>query len=102
MEEQIKALSAMALKPRDGDKIDPITKLFAQAVDVAIDQDYVELWDVCNAFGLPHPYGCSDDEFDSDEFDDERARQECDVIWKRLDEEFEKFFGMTREQSRII
>lgn len=95
MEEQIKALSAMALKPRNGDKIDPITKLFAQAVDVAIDQDYVELWDVCNAFGLPHPYGYSDD-------DDERAQQECDAIWKRLDEEFEKFFGMTREQSRII
>ena len=102
MEEEHKGLMAYALKPRKNEEVDPIRKLFAQAVDIAIDQDYVELWDVCNALGLPHPYGYSDDEFDSEEFDDERATQECDAIWERLDEEFEKFFGMTRAESRII
>lgn len=63
--------------------------LFAYAVDLAIDEDYIDSFDICDALDIPHPVG-------DDEYDDERVDAEYRAMYDRLDEAFEKFFGYSR------
>ena len=64
--------------------------LFAHAVNLAIEDDYIDSFDICDALDIPHPVG------GDDEYDDARIDAEYQAMYEKFDEAFEKFFGYSR------
>lgn len=78
------------------ERCERLKKLFARGVAVALDKDYIDIFDVCDALGLNLPYGY-DGEFKDD--DEERTDRECQAIWDKFDQQFVEFFGMTIDEA---
>lgn len=87
MEELVKF--ALGSKNECATSDEKLKALFAQAVSMVIEDDYIDSFDICDALDIPHPVG-------DDEYDDERIDAEYRAMYDRLDEAFEKFFGYSR------
>ena len=87
MDEMAQTLLNIALKPREANgEIDKIKALFAQAVDTALEEDYVDTFAICTALGIPHP----------------EEDEEYEEMWQRLDDKFIEFFGYSRYDIPIL
>ena len=67
-----------------------VKALFAHAVNMAVEEDYIEVWDICEALNRPHP--CSDESLTP-----EQEREEYEKLWNAFDEAFKQFFGYSRD-----
>ena len=77
----------VALKPRETDgEIDKIKALFAQAVNTALEEDYVDTFNICMALGIPHP----------------EEDEEYEEMWQSLDDKFIEFFGYSRHNIPVL
>lgn len=87
MNEMAQTLLNVALKPREEDgAIDKIKALFAQAVNTALEEDYVDTFDICMALGIPHP----------------EEDEEYEKMWQSLDDKFIEFFGYSRHNIPVL
>ena len=87
MNEMAQTLLNVALKPREVDgEIDKIKALFAQAVNTALEEDYVDTFDICMALGIPHP----------------EEEEEYEEMWQSLDDKFVEFFGYSRHDIPVL
>jgi hypothetical protein len=82
-------------------------KFFAYAAAQAIDAGYVDLQDACKAFGWESPYGVEqwgpEKAWSTDpNFDWNRWKKECQEMADRVEEEFQKFFGCSTEDTLSI
>ena len=91
MDRAIEELAGFALNSKSEctSPDEKLKALFAYAVDLAIDEDYIDSFDICDALDIPHPVG-------DDEYDDVRVNAEYRAMYEKLDEAFEKFYGYSR------
>lgn len=92
MDRAIEELAGFALnsKSKCTSPDEKLKALFAHAVNLAIEDDYIDSFDICDALDIPHPIG------DDDEYDDARVDAAYQAMYEKLDKAFEKFFGYSR------